>query len=79
MTTFEGKLGRILFALGFVALGGESLLLATPVMRLELWPKTYPDTAPVAYASGIVVLLAAAAMLAPRYARLGAGIIAIVT
>jgi uncharacterized membrane protein YphA (DoxX/SURF4 family) len=76
MTTFEGRLGRVLFALGFIALGVESLLLATPVMRLELWPKTYPDTAPVAYASGLVVLTAGVAILVPR---LGAGIIAIVT
>ena len=35
--TFEARLGRLMFAIAWVALGIESLVYGIPVMRLEAW------------------------------------------
>jgi uncharacterized membrane protein YphA (DoxX/SURF4 family) len=78
MTTFESRIGRLLFALGFIALGVESLLLGTPVMRLEYWPKNYPDAALLGYVSGALVLIGGVALLVPRFAQWGARLLALI-
>ncbi len=75
----EARLGHLLFAAAFVALGVESLLLGIPVMRLELWPKAYPDAALVGYLSGALCLAGGAALLAPSWARRGALVLALMT
>jgi uncharacterized membrane protein YphA (DoxX/SURF4 family) len=74
----QARLGRILFAIGFIALGIESLLLGIPVMRLELWLKAWPAAAPVGYISGAIVLVAGIALFLPRAAKLAASALAIV-
>jgi uncharacterized membrane protein len=79
MTTFESRFGYILFALAFIALGAESLLLGIPVMRLELWPKSWPDAAFVGYASGAICLAGGIALLLTRWARFGAAALAALT
>jgi uncharacterized membrane protein YphA (DoxX/SURF4 family) len=74
----EARLGHILFALAFAALGIESLLLGIPVLRLEMWHTGYPDAATVGYVSGAVLLLASVALFVPRLAKAGAGVLALV-
>jgi uncharacterized membrane protein len=74
--TIEGRLGRILFALAFVALGLESLALRIYVMRLETVPAAWPGHTAGALASGAFVLAAGAAILLDRTARIAASTLA---
>jgi uncharacterized membrane protein len=48
-------------------------------MRLELWPKAYPDAALVGYVSGAICLAGGAALLLPAWARRGALLLALLT
>ncbi|HEY2032810.1 MAG TPA: DoxX family membrane protein [Rhizomicrobium sp.] len=77
--TFEARLGRLMFALAWVALGIESLVYGIPVMRLESWDKTWPGTMTVGYISGVIVLLAGIGLMWADRAKLSASILAIVT
>jgi len=77
--TFEARLGRLIFAVAWVALGIESLVYGTPVMRLEAWGKDWPGAMAVGYASGVIVLLAGIGLMWAERAKLSASILAVVT
>jgi uncharacterized membrane protein YphA (DoxX/SURF4 family) len=76
--TIEARLGRIVFALGFLALGMESLWLGIPVGRLELWQKSWPYYAEAGRAVGALLLLLGAGLLLPRFAKISASALALV-
>src|ERR1700712_410726 len=71
MTT-EARLGRILFALAFIALGLESLVLRIYVMRLETVPVSWPGQTVGALVSGAVLVVTGPAILFVWRARLAA-------
>ncbi|MGN6516323.1 MAG: DoxX family membrane protein [Rhizomicrobium sp.] len=77
--TFEARLGRLMFAIAWVALGIESLVRGIPVMRLEAWDKSWPGYMAVGYISGAVVLLAGIGLMWAERAKLSASVLAILT
>lgn len=77
--TFEARLGRLMFAIAWVALGVESLALGIPVMRLESWAKTWPGYMTVGYITGVIVLLAGIGLMWAERAKLSASILAVLT
>ena len=77
--TFEARLGRLIFAVAWVALGVESLVYGIPVMRLEGWGKDWPGAMTVGYISGVVVLLAGIGLMWAERAKLSASILAVLT
>jgi uncharacterized membrane protein YphA (DoxX/SURF4 family) len=77
--TFEARLGRLIFAVAWVALGVESLVYGIPVMRLEAWGKDWPGAMTVGYASGVIVLLAGIGLMWAERAKLSASILAVLT
>ena len=77
--TFEARLGRLMFAIAWVALGIWSFVYGAPVLRLEPWAKTWPSYAAVGYASGAVILLAGIGLMWAERAKFSASILAILT
>jgi uncharacterized membrane protein len=76
--TFEARLGRLMFAIAWVALGVESLAYGIPVMRLEAWDKTWPGYTTVGYITGVIVILAGIGLMWAERAKLSASILAII-
>ena len=72
--TFEARLGRLMFAIAWVALGIESLVYGIPVMRLEAWGKTWPGYTTVGYITGVIVILAGIGLMWAARAKLSASI-----
>lgn len=77
--TFEARLGRLMVAIAWVALGIESLVYGTPILRLETWDKTWPGYMAVGYATGVIVILAGIGLMWAERAKLSASILAIIT
>jgi uncharacterized membrane protein len=77
--TFEARLGRLMFAIAWVALGIESLVYGIPVMRLETWPKDWPGAMTLGYVTGVIVILCGIGLMWAERAKLAASILAILT
>ena len=72
----EFRIGRILFALGAIGFGLQSLLLGVPVMRIEGWITGAPGAPIVGYISGAVLVIGGVGLLFPHWAKLAAQILA---
>ncbi|HEY1630622.1 MAG TPA: DoxX family membrane protein [Rhizomicrobium sp.] len=74
----EYRIGRVIFALGIVALGIESLVLGIPVQRLEAYQKDWPYYAEAGRAVGAVFVLVGGALFVDRVAKAAAVLLALV-
>ena len=79
--TFEARLGRLMFAIAWIALGIESLVYGIPVMRLETLARSFPWPygMTVGYVTGAIVILAGIGLMFAERAKLSATIFAMLT
>ena len=73
------KLSRAFFALGLIGLGVLSLTYADFALQWQPVPQSVPAREPLAYASGAILVLAAAGLLWKRTALVAAGVLFVYT